>query len=255
MFFGHHSVGRSILAGLNRIQTSLPAELRCRVPIIPFSEQIPSSTLVTQHAGNSFGNPLGSANRVPALVDAEYHLWNGYAMARQMVDAFVEHVRLIMNGRGNIPPQRLDIAFMKFCYVPFQTCTDADTEELFRYYRDRMDRLQEDFPELIIVHFTQATQHCVGNNQAYMQPINRRRMRFRQLILEHYEHTGRVFDLTRFEATDAQGLVRYCNYNGMDGNPVMGLLSEYALSDFGHFNSTAGDIIARELANFLAHVR
>ncbi|MCL2013140.1 MAG: hypothetical protein FWG75_10195 [Cystobacterineae bacterium] len=259
VFFGHNSVGRDISYGLSRIQPALPETLRLsilsRMPSNP--DRRAHIHQLTNNGANNFGNP----NRQPALLEIHYELWQTYALAREQLDIFLQQVRNIMNGHTNnagqhVPPQRLDIVALKFCFAPFETGTDADVDTFFNHYATHMDALQREFPELIVVHFTQATQHCIGNNLAYQQVGNRRRMQFRQRILERYERTGRVFDLTQLEATDPQGQIHACNYNDSHGNPVLGLLSSYALpNDYGHFNTTAGDLIAREFAHFLANVR
>jgi hypothetical protein len=256
IFFGHNSVGSYLVNDL-RGANGPPAQPGLRV-VSRASAQLQQ---FTNEGANSFGSP----NRSPALLDMYYALHQNHEQAIQQIDYFVQHTRNIMNGHTHagqhIPPQRLDVVLMKLCFVTFDNgrTTDAQVDTLFDYYAAQMDALQSEFPELIVAHFTQATRPCGANNQTDIHAGNRRRMRYRQRILERYRHTERVFDLTELEATDPQGNVRYCNYNDAGGNPVLGLLQEYTwpnLPNDGHiYPQDARDRVARAFAHFIRNIR
>ncbi|MCL2011448.1 MAG: hypothetical protein FWG75_01480 [Cystobacterineae bacterium] len=241
MFFGHNSVGGEIVSGLsNQVQG---------LRILSYTP-----TSITNTAGNHFGSPT----RQPGLLNVTtYGLYNTYNQAIQEVDAFTAHVRGIINGRGNIPGQPLDIVFMKFCFLAFYNMNSGQETSLFNYYAEQMDILQRDFPSLIVVHLTQTTRPC-AETQSYLHAANIRSMNYRRLMLNRYASGGRVFDLTLAEATGANGNVNHCTYRDASGELVLGLRSEYAPSSTstdGHLNTTGRNTIARELANFLANVR
>ena len=241
MFFGHNSVGGEIVDGLGSVVQNLR--------IISHSRSLISSN------GAAYFNQNGS--RQPGLLNVStYDLYRNYGQARQSVELFVEQVRFIINGNATIPGQRLDIVFLKFCFYAFYDMTDEQADLLFDYYATQMDALQSQYPELIVVHFTQTIRPC-GNFQN-IYDANTRSMHYRSRMLERYGHTGRVFDLALIEATAPNGQVNHCSYRDNAGNPVLGLYQSYApssTSNDGHLSTAGRQAVARRLADFLANVR
>jgi len=269
IFFGHNSVGGEIVNGLSNTTTGLR--------ILSYT---PAS--ITSNGANHFGT---QGNRRPGfLTVTTYDMYGSETATRNQIAAFAAHVRLLMNGVTNsrgevtVPGQRLDIAFVKFCFMAFDNPvtdinTDAKVDSFFNEYVRQMDALQTQFPELILVHFTQTSRPCAYTDHAIHQG-NLRRMRFSQHIRNHYGHTGRVFDLARIQSSTADGPVVHCscdnapagnsrqyclNENVYPSNQVTALLQSYvpgaATNTDGHLNTVGRNHIARELANFLSTVR
>ena len=244
MFFGHNSVGGNIVAGIGSV-----TNLRILSP---------GTGDVSNYGARHFNTTTNDhSTRRPALLNTAYGLYSSYDGAITSINRFVDQVHGIMNGTMNgnnfIPGQRLDIVFMKFCYVVYENITNAQVDLIFNHYATQMALLQTEFPELIIVHFTQTNRPC-GNFQL-IYDANARAMRYRQHILDTYGRTGRVFDLTLTEATNGQN-VNYCPYTDSEGNPVLGMQQGYSVGgNDGHLNDTGRRAVGNALADFLARVR
>ena len=156
------------------------------------------------------------------------------------VDDFVA----VMNGGAGA---KVDIAFMKFCFVDFYDSapywTTGTVDTLFSKYRSAMAAVRAANPNVTIVHFT------VPLVNAAYAATNDRREALSNLVRNAYAGREPVFDLALLESTRPDGT------RCLDGRGIPLLCAEYSLAgDDGHLNSTAKPIVARALVSFLAAI-
>ncbi len=224
IYFGHHSVGSNILRGLELIARDAGVETIHLVELEAGSARaLPDRFFAHSPVGKN-GDPIGK------------------------VDEFVKRFRFEI-------PHPIHIAFMKFCYVDFTP--DTDVPELFRYYRAKMGRLIEEYPQVRFLHAT-VPLHArrVGlkdriklmlNRPHWEDGANQRRAEFNELLLRSFEES-RVFDIARAESTNPDGThVRF----GLGGQRYPSLSPAYT-EDGGHLNEIGQRRVAAELIRVLS---
>ncbi|MGZ5054372.1 MAG: hypothetical protein ACXWAT_05430, partial [Methylobacter sp.] len=170
--FGHQSVGRNILSGIERLAA------RDGVNLDIHEQRTASATQGISHfaIGNN-GDPLSKIKDFAAAIDA------GAA-------------------------QNADVAMMKLCYVDFNGATNA--RELANQYITSLDSLAQRHPETNFVAVTAPLMAVQTGPKAVIKRIigkqpsgsvdNLRRAEFNALLRERYAGTGRLFDLAKAEA-------------------------------------------------------
>lgn len=121
-FFGHMSVGRNILSGVQDVFGSTGVEVPEIVEIVPGETPTLEDGPVLVHAliGENY-HPLGKLENFDATLRA------GLA-------------------------DEIDVAVLKFCYLDVSWYTDV--ESLFASYQETMDALERDYPEVRFLHST-----------------------------------------------------------------------------------------------------
>ncbi len=223
VFFGHQSVGRDLLRGVERVLRDRP--------------ELPIRTVATENPNLEDGPALISArigrNREP----------------QTKTDAFTAVLR---GGFGERPGA---IAFYKYCYVDVAPATDPD--QLFAAYAESIDAIEREFPALTIGHVT-IPLHLAATGlrgrlaealgRPSQTPLNRGRERFNDLLRQRYE--GRVFDLARLESTARDGGTA----GSRRGKETIRMLAPEWTTDGGHLNDEAQYWMAERLLVFLAHL-
>ncbi len=175
IFFGHQSVGRDLLEGLEEILKPFPeAKLDIRETSSPTDFDKPL-----------FGHSLIGRNGDP----------------RSKIDEFT---RLMENGLGD----RVDLAFFKFCYVDIVAETNID--DVFSCYAQRRAELEKKFPRVRFLTVTSPLKSDPVGLSAAVQRImgrtirseadNIRRNAFNARLREKFGNS--LFDLADCEATD-----------------------------------------------------
>jgi hypothetical protein len=223
ILFSHMSVGTDILAGIKQLDAEIAGGGRLR----PVSLQ------------------EAVASEGPALIDVSGGR-NGEP--RTKIDFFATTIR----GGARLKP---NLAFMKFCYVDFNPRTDID--DLFGYYRNTLEGLKREHPEIRFAHVTvplmeQPTglkwrlYRLIGR-EVWEDAANVKRAQFNQRLQESFG-SDPVFDIARVEATTPDG--RLTTFE-QDGRSYLSLYPGYT-EDGGHLN-TAGQRAAGTAAiRFLA---
>lgn len=224
IFFGHQSVGRNIMSGLNAILAE-HGELALTITNNDSLTQVASAGFVEANVGR---------NGDPASKRAAFE-------------------RAIANmGEG----QR--IAMLKYCYADITPDTDVRT--MFRDYEAHMTELKAQNPELVIVHFTLPLRTSTSTWKDHVKrligrtppiTLSARRNEFNRLLLERYSGNEPVFDLARIESTRADGTRSTVRYFGDD----VYILSPEWTDDGGHLNDAAQRRVAEQLLVFLARLR
>lgn len=206
ILFGHQSVGGNMMSGVSDLYASYSVS---EPTIIDYLPEINSAS------GGFF---------------AEFYVGDNYDPLGKIAD-FNTVVRQYAS--------RLDIAFMKFCFVDILAGTNIT--QVFNSYRSVMDALSQDFPALKIVYVTAALDEWEIDNAVAREQLN-------TLIRQTYGATGRVFDLAAVESTRPDG----SRVSGIDnGNTYYQLYGDYS-SDGGHLNDTGVQVVDKALFALLA---
>jgi hypothetical protein len=219
IFFGHQSVGFNIIDGLKDISSA---------------SGIAMPPVVKARSGNDITGPGFYHSEVGKNVEPMSKLRDFDAILRE--------------GVGN----KVDVAFLKFCYVDFNGNTDVDA--LFSAYRETMARLKSDFPNLVLMHFTAPLMvEDTGLKSAIKRMIGRRitgntdnaaREAYNRKLRAEYAGKAPFFDLALVEASDPSGTATLQRTS--DGE-YYALRAEYS-DDGGHLNATGRTRAASWLA-------
>lgn len=222
IFFGHQSVGGNIVEGLEQLIKTHP-EIPLRVLTAEDSVEIKGPGLIERTIGQNM--------RPETKTRAFVHVLQG--------------------GFGR---ETGAIAMHKYCFVDMQP--DTDPEALFASYAASIDRLKEEYPEVVIVHFTLPLVRTTGGWKEQVKALlgrktpiylNAKRNRYNQLLRNYYSRDP-IFDLARLESTRPDGSLAY---SVRLGKRVEMLAPEWT-NDGGHLNALGRRYVAEQLLVFLA---
>jgi hypothetical protein len=222
VFFAHHSVGRNILDGIDRVVSEAGLEpLKC----VPADRAAESSE--------------------PALIDAT---GGSNGDPKSKIDYFVAAFR-------TVPSVRHDLAIMKFCYVDFNPSTD--TEKLLSEYREAIAAIKKDALGIQIAHCTvPLTVRPTGIKPSFQRLLGReewgdacnvKRSEFNQALIRAFPDDP-IFDIAGLESRMPDGNLSTFKYGG-ESYPCM--YTGYT-SDGGHLNLRGQRIIGEAFLHFLA---
>lgn len=223
LFFGHRSVGRDLVEGLERLVPK-----HC-VP--PFSIHRRRSPAESRNPG-FYELDIGS-NRSPMTKDAAF-------------------ASILEQGFGDEPGA---IAMQKYCYVDVGEKTDP--VQLFDQYQAHTTRLKQRYPELTLVHFTIPLQSVATNFLAWLagwagiekrSSMNARREVFNDMVRRQFAGEEPLFDIAAIESTRADGRRAVGRYRGAK---IPALAGEWTY-DGGHLNQSGQDWVAANFLVFLA---
>lgn len=211
IFFGHMSVGKNIISGLDHLYTAhdVAEPAFVEVPVGEQPELQPDSGV--------FAHTLIGENRHP------YRKLENF-------DAML---------RGGLAAQ-VDTALIKFCYIDLRW--DSDVEKLFTTYKETMDRLEADYPEVRFVHTTAPLTTGPYGIKDHVKMLigrddNANRERYNELMRETYG-SGRLLDVAAIEA------------KAPDGTSAGELYEGYS-NDGAHLNGTGSALVAAEFVRLL----
>jgi hypothetical protein len=219
IYFGHQSVGRNILDGVERLSQ------QAKAPV----------TIVA----------VGSNPAADAWFAESYLGRNGEPASK--CDAFREELDRL-DGR-------VDIALMKFCFVDFDG--EIQPGDVFQKYSSTIEGLKQRYSGVVFVHAT-APLHVSGSGVKQWirdalgrgdvsRPANLKRAEFNDLLRKRYKDEP-IFDIAAVESTESGGGRRSFT---MGGRTAYSLAPEYS-SDGGHLNAAGSAVAARELLRTLA---
>ena len=136
---------------------------------------------------------------------------------------------------------KVDIAFMKFCYIDI--FEDTDIEMLFSEYTNMLDSLENKFPEIIFIHVTIPLR--VHENKK-----NILRHQYNEMLRKKYSGIEPIFDIAQVESTKPDGDKVLFKW---EGEQYPKLYKGYA-SDAGHLNKPGQWYAAKELILTLNNV-
>lgn len=222
IYFYHHSVGVNILAGVERLDAKAGGE-----PLRLYDVE-----KITAVEGPAIVHGGGGRNGEP----------------RTKIDFFAKTIR-------ESPRLRPDLAFMKFCYVDFEPRTDV--EELFSYYRQALDALRHEHPEIRFAHVTvplmtrptdlKSTVRRLLGKEVWDDAANAKRAEFNRRVRETFA-ADPVFDLAQVESTGPDGAPVTFSVNG---HVYPSLFPGYT-EDGGHLNEAGQRVAGTAAVRFMA---
>lgn len=226
IFFGHQSVGRDILDGVELVL-----------------EQHPSIAL---HVRQASGNPASIEG--PGVFEA------AVGQNRHPKSKSAAFLDALSGGFGDEPGA---IATYKFCYIDVNDETDPET--MFADYSATIDEVRRRHPALRIIHFTlplkaapsglkERIRSALGRSSETRR--NHIRNRYNELLRAAYNRSDPIFDLALLESTRRDGSRAHSRYQGRD---VYMLAPEYTY-DGGHLNEEGKRYIAERFLVFLARL-
>lgn len=232
IYFGHMSVGYNIIDGINEILKE---------------NKLEGLKIVETNNIDEFNTPIFGHSKIGINTNP-----------KSKIDAFVASMD---NGLGN----KVDIAFLKLCYVDISLTTNID--ELFVYYSSKMNELKKRFPKVKLIHFTvplttfkklnfidklkDFIKSIIGRETEKEKHIknNVKRNMFNALLRKQYKEKD-IFDLAKFQSTYPDNKIEIFNYNNID---YQALVPAYS-SDGGHLNSNGQIYIASHFLIFLSNL-
>jgi len=223
VFFGHQSVGGNILDGVRQLSTQGSPAPR----IVEVSD--PSTPL----APGTLAHTMVGHNEQP--------------------ETKIAHFEKLMDGgmaRG------ADVAFFKFCYIDFNSTTDA--KALFEKYRATLIGLKARHPGVTFVHATVPLTTVQRGAKAWLKELmgrpawgvgeNVTREAFNALLRQTYTDKEPLFDLAALESTRSDGTPETYELNG---RLYPAMVPEYS-DDGGHLNAVGQARLASAFVTFLA---
>jgi hypothetical protein len=221
IFFGHQSIGKNLLDGLQRLAAEEGAPLK----IVETTEPGRVSPGTVAHA-------LIGQNEDPAGKIADFE-------------------RIMSSGMA----EAVDVAFMKLCAADIDENT-KDVAALFAVYRETMRNLRARYPQTTFLHVTVPIVSGEPWLKALVKPLlrrtrnaqdNARREEFNALMRQAYGGKEPLFDMARAESTWPDGRPET---TALWFSRVPAMVPTYT-TDSAHLSSFGGVHLARELVSIL----
>lgn len=228
IFFGHKSVGANIVDGVRDV-TGQRQDIALN--IVETREPAAFDKPIFAHAA------IGKNSNPKSKVD--------------------DFVGLMNSGMGD----RVDIAFMKFCWLDFLPGTD--TSAVFEGYKTAMAELKKRYPKVIFVHVTSPLTSDLQGLRGWFKKTkdvikrmmgrpnvydNTGRNAFNELLRGEYTGKEPFFDLADIQATQPDGRR---TFTLKDGKKQYSLVPDYTV-DGGHLDVQGRKVVATQLLVFLA---
>ncbi|PVV10044.1 MAG: hypothetical protein B6D77_09035 [gamma proteobacterium symbiont of Ctena orbiculata] len=222
VFFGHQSVGKNIIAGMEDLIGDYPGvDLKITADSAEIGEA--SGCLLHTAVGKNT-EPLSKCVDFARLIDQE------------------------LAGK-------IDYALLKFCYIDVDR--DSDVQQLFTDYKGIMDELINRHPEITFIHTTMPLRHTPGGLSVWIRELlgrpnnskldNIKRNQFNQLLRSSFSHSP-IIDIATSESTYADGKRESFK---TDGQTYYSLIGEYT-NDGGHLNENGRARVAAAFVRELA---
>lgn len=222
IYFGHMSVGANIIDGIRDIASE---GQNSQISIIErgSTDSLPDSFLLHSPIGEN-SKPLSKCIDFKNVIRTELK-------------------------------DKIDYALFKFCYVDFNE--DTDVEALFTDYRNIMDELIANHPNITFIHVTAPLRRVDSGPGVWIREIlgrenkskikNVQRNRFNQMIHATYGNQP-ILDLAAAESTYPNGKRHTFKYEG--DTVYYALIDDYT-NDGGHLNELGKRKVA---SDFLAGI-
>lgn len=224
IFFGHQSVGRNVMQGLEDLQNDLGTAGITVLEMGETAPDLPDAFLLHSRVGE---------NTQPA----------------SKCDDFKRQVGALAG--------RIDYALLKFCYIDIDENSDVDA--IFGYYRRTLDDLKARHPDITFVHVTSPLRHTASGPGVWIREImgkpnrsklaNIKRNQFNEHLRSTYAGDP-IFDIAASESTYPDG--RRESFV-KDGKTYYSLIGAYT-HDGGHLNETGRRYVAADMMQALAGV-
>ncbi|MES9813451.1 MAG: hypothetical protein ABW161_19180 [Candidatus Thiodiazotropha sp.] len=224
VFFGHQSVGKNIIAGIEELSGDYQ---EIDLNITENSAEVGGASGCLLHAAVGRNtDPLSKCVDFGRILDQE------------------------LTGK-------IDYALLKFCYIDINR--DSDVTKLFEDFKRTMDDLIDRYPEITFIHATVPLRHSpgglgVGIRELLGRPNNSKldnikRNLFNRLLRTHYTQS-QIVDIAASESTYPDGKREAFK---MDGQTHYSLIGEYT-DDGGHLNENGRRRVASAFVHELAQI-
>jgi hypothetical protein len=226
IFFGHQSVGRNLIEGIEDVMAEHP-EIKLTIVEASNLESIDGPAFIHCNVGR---------NTRP--------------------DSKLTDFRKVLESGGE---EKTDIALLKFCYVDIGQ--DSDAHEVFRNYDLALSELAEHFKDTTFVHSTIPIQSGPSEAMDLLKEIikpvlgkprvvekNGVRQSYNNLLRSKFLGNKPVFDIAMHETIGPGGLL---SYRELDSEKVYFMDARYS-DDGGHLNQLGRKHIAEQLLVTLA---
>ncbi len=228
IFFGHKSVGYNIIDGIK--------------DIIEVHDYIRLNIVETANPAE-FDGPIFAHAQIGTNVDP----------GSKMVDFMTK----LDSGLGS----KLDIAFMKLCYV--DVMRDSEPENILDDYKMMLEDMKSHYPNIVFLNITvpvcSVPKDLKSNLKESIKLLigrpcflddNIKRHHYNTILKESFSETENIFDLAFIETIGMGNLKCYVNKR-KEKVPVMA--SEYT-DDGGHLNEMGRRKVAEQLLIMLAEL-
>lgn len=225
VYFGHHSVGRNMLQGVQELADKVGVPLRI--------EEVAVGGVVPEGPG----------------------LFHGKVGENLDPDGKIADFARVLGAAGET---RYDIATFKFCYVDLdEGSKERSPDDLFERYANNMSAIEMAHPGVKIMHSTMPLMAEPPGKKTRLKRLlgmsistdaaNVDRNAFNRLARERYDGSG-LLDVARFEATRPDGSVAEFSAGGQE---IEMLALEYT-SDGGHLNELGRERVAAAFLHRIA---
>lgn len=219
VYFAHMSVGYEIIQGLEIIQSKNPS-LQFNIVETRDPKQIEAPIFAHSKIGE---------NRDPHFKMEDFK-------------------SLLDEGLG----EKLDYAFLKFCFVDVERDTDID--QLFNNYVKTVEEIQAKYPKLKLIHFTVPIRVKPNDwkgkiNQFLVRDHNINRNKINNKIRAHFDDSE-LFDLALYQSMLPDGSRNKYTVFGTD----VFILNPDFTYDGGHLNEKGSEVAAEQLLIKMAEI-
>jgi hypothetical protein len=225
IFFGHQSVGYNIIDGVKKV---LNEDGRISIDI------------KESRNSKNFSHPIFSHFRV--------------GMNTKPESKITSFENALNSGIGDL----IDIAFLKFCYIDFDSSTDVHA--LFSLYQKTIASLQEKYANIVFIHVTAPLTTIQKGPKAWVKKILRRapygvqenlvKQQYNELLRNTYSENELIFDIAEIESTLPNGSRIAKEFKGK----IYYTLNPNLTNDGGHLNETGSALVASHLLKLLSKV-
>jgi len=219
IYFGHQSVGFNIMDGVEDLKKEYP-KIKLQVVETNKSGDLKPGILAHSRVGK---------NREPQTKINEFE-------------------NVLSQGIG----RKVDAAALKFCYVDMTDQTDV--EQLFNQYKNRVEKIRKQYPDLEIIHFTEPLtvqkktwktwiKQIIGKKDIWEFNDNIKRNEYNELLIKEYKGKDPILDIATIESTKPDGSRQSFE---VDGAKYYSLYPGYTM-DWGHLNETGRKKVAEQL--------
>ncbi len=228
IFFGHQSVGYNIIDGIK--------------DVIGESDHIRLNIVETREP-SKFDQPIFAHARVGKNMDPVSKIKS----FKNVMDA----------GVGN----KVDIAFLKFCYI--DVMRDSDPQRILDDYSSTIEDLKTRYPKAKFLHVTvpicsgpksiervlkESVKRLIG--RPGVLDDNKMRQRYNTLLKDAYSQKEPIFDLALIESVNPIG----CRYYATKGTAKVCVMVPEYTDDGGHLNKLGRRKVAEQLLITLAQM-
>ncbi len=223
VYFGHQSIGNAVVSGVEELAQE---------------QGVPLRVVQTREPATVTG---------PALVHFLAGQNGDYASKNAAVMRLLES-----RTRAQKP-----VVLLKYCYVDINS--PADSPKMFEAYRDTVEEIEFEHPDVTVVHATIPLTTVEGAfKSGAMQfagrPTRREaaiaRHRYNELVRANFAETEPIFDLAKIEATQLDGTLAGFTAGGC----MIETLAPHNTSDGSHLNARCQRAVAETLLDLLSDV-